>query len=431
MTLFREGLIIAVQCDKNMETAEIHPLDSILEEESILTHFQPIVSVKRKKIVAYEALSRGIIDGMILSPMTLFQMAVTMQDRLMLDRLCRKKALQYFSPVHSDNKDLLVSINLDTGIVHLDPRSDNLMRNVDMCGIEPANVIIEILESEIADVSALDTFIRKYKRLGFIIAIDDVGSGFSNWDRLFSVEPHLVKIDRSLIHGIKDDFYKQEIVSSLTQYSHKIGSLVVAEGVEREDDAIESLKLGADMLQGYVITKPAEYQQLDHDSIHRTINRLGDTFKEATVRNINSIRLKQEAYTEILNVIRNELKEVDIMLFESIMAEKINRYPIIECMYALDVNGIQITNTICSVRINECATSMFKPDSRGADQSYKNYYYYLMSGLSKFVSEPYISYASGNMCVTISLPFCDRTGTCFILCVDFRSTDPSVPIAEK
>lgn len=96
------------------------------------------------------------------------------------------------------------------------------------------------------------------------------------------------------------------------------------------------------------------------------------------------------------------------------------RYPQLEYVYLLDEKGLQISNSVCDA----CAFSrpqkkLFQAAQKGADQSLKNYYLYVHAGLEQYISEPYISCATGSLCITVSRKFRAADGCCYILCADF------------
>ncbi len=78
----------------------------------------------------------------------------------------------------------------------------HLLKLVKRCGVSPNNVIIEIIESRCEDEDALLEFVRFYRKKNFLIALDDVGAGFSNLDRIPLIKPDVIKLDRSLISGV-------------------------------------------------------------------------------------------------------------------------------------------------------------------------------------------------------------------------------------
>ena len=182
-------------------------LNEIIENRSIIIHFQPQVSLKRKAVVGLEALSRGFDpqSGEIIPPTLLFAQARDRASRLALDRACRTNAVEAFASLHRREKSLMLSMNIDASCINEETRGSNHILNlVKRCGVSPGNVIIEIIESRCDDTEALMDFVRFYRKRGFLIALDDVGVGFSNLDRIPMLKPDVIKLDRCLMaHGVE------------------------------------------------------------------------------------------------------------------------------------------------------------------------------------------------------------------------------------
>ena len=133
-------------------------LKEIIENRSIITHFQPQVSLKRKAVVGLEALSRGFDpqSGQIIPPTLLFEQARDRASRLALDRACRTKAVEAFATLHRREKSLMLSMNIDASCINEETRgSSHILNLVNRFGVSPSNVIIEIIESAL----------RRYSRL--------------------------------------------------------------------------------------------------------------------------------------------------------------------------------------------------------------------------------------------------------------------------
>jgi hypothetical protein len=98
-------------------------------------------------------------------------------------------------------------------------------------------------------------------------------------------------------------------------------------------------------------------------------------------------------------------------------------HPQLECLYVLDEAGTQLSRTICSDDYSSRDSVFFRPAIRGADHSLKDYYHYLMATGQMdhlFVTDPYLSLATGRLCVTLSTLFKDAYGRLNILCVDVK-----------
>lgn len=402
--------------EKVMEQGNSIFIEEIIEKKQIETQFQPILSAKKNKVAGLEALSRGYhaAAGWI-SPVTLFSQAAAAGLSLELDRLCRAKALEAFAGLHSEE---LLFLNIDTGVIAADTvGSKHLLEAVQEAGIKPQQVVIEIVEAKASDVAALKQFIHNYKEYGFTIAIDDIGNGYSNLDRILQIKPDILKIDRGLCRDIGNDYYKQEIFTSLVSLSRRIGALVVAEGVETKEEVMMSFELGADLLQGYYFAKP---QKLN-GAVTYANGSIFAEFKKSKIDKIRQGVKRQRVCESVMTCMLQVLEGCAAENFSKRLQALAEQYNHMEYLYIVDAAGVQVTDSICSSRHPACKNhSLFQVAGKGADQSLKDYYLHMMAGKDCYISEPYLSLATGNVCITSSAAFTDREGRRFIVCADFE-----------
>jgi len=397
-------------------------LAEIIARESMVTHFQPLVTMRSQSILGVEALARGVdpASGRIIAPGQLFRSATTDQHLIDLDRLCRKRALRDFRVLRERHPGLILSLNFEAGLLDRGVvGSGVLLRQVREAGLDPAEVIIEIVESRVGDTRALEAFVEKHRAHGFLVGLDDLGSGHSNLERVALIQPDVLKIDRSLISGLDRHYHKQEVTRSLLNLAGKIGALVVAEGVEREEEALLALELGVDILQGHYLAHPASAQER-LDPCHQRIRQLAARYRGYTVRKIAAKKAQHRLYGEVVGVLTRNLGGCQRAELDQRLPELIALHPALECLYVLDEHGTQVSETICEAKkLNRARRGIFWPAARGQDQSLKNYYLLLKAGLEKYTSEAYISLATGNLCITISTWFQGPAGDRFVLCADF------------
>lgn len=397
----------------------------IIKDESVETYFQPVISTKKSSIVGLEALTRGFCRSSdeVIMPNLLFKLAEENNLTVELDRLCRKKALENFRRIFSQNKEILLFLNFDTSIIDRGVvGSGHFLNQVIHAGIKPCNIVLEIIESKVNDVKALQRFINTHKELGFLFALDDIGCGYSNLDRIAFVKPDLIKADRALVSNINQDYYKQEVLKSLVNLSQKIGAMVVAEGVEREEETIMALKMGVDMLQGFYFAKPASKTDYSAE-LYTRISKVSRNFKNHMIDQLHAKRQLHMNYDLLINKLCEKLSELNINEFDSLLQKVVNSQPNLECIYILNEEGIQVSDTFCNKdKLTRCQGPFFKPAPKGTDHSLKEYYYLLANtGLGKYTTEPYISLASGNLCITISTYFQNYDCKNYILCIDGNS----------
>ena len=390
--------------------------------------FQPIVSARQKAVVGVEALARAFWDGQPLDGYPLFDIAERSGLRRPLEQVCRANAIREFAALADRGPELALFLNLDirsgqpAGLL-----AGDLLREVLDAGLQPANVAVEILENEFKDAEPLAELAAGIRDRGFLIVLDDVGVGHSNLDRISSIRPHVLKVDRGLIQDIHVDYHKRGTLKGLIDLARKIGALVVVEGVESEEQAIVSLELGADLLQGYFLGRPLEHRSMSAELMQATFTRiehLAHTFRDHMVGKINDRRLLHRRFNVVVNQILCDLASVEAGEFDRVLLSTIERYPDVECAYVLDHHGIQVTDTVCNPQIERREHgALFRPAPRGSDHSLKEYYYILLDvELHKFTTDPYVSTATGNVSQTISTYFRDaRDNRIYVLCVDVHA----------
>ncbi|NTV90203.1 MAG: EAL domain-containing protein [Clostridiales bacterium] len=412
---------------KSLMEGSIENIADIIANRSLKVHFQPIVSVSRKKVIGLEGLIRGAVKGSksLISPSDLFEAACDAGLTLELDRLCRDMVIEAFIRIYGQDSDKLLFLNVDASILEKSSGSNYLLNQVREHTANPGNIVIEINETKVKDVTALKKFAEAYRDFGFMIALDDVGTGFSNMDRILLIKPDIIKVDMSLVRGIDIDYYKQGVFKSMVNLSNRIGALVVAEGVEKEEEATQILRLGGHMIQGFFFSKPQEFFDEAVIFSNNKIDHLRKSFNMSMNRRIGDERQKNNQISQIVNDSVRQLSgavsdDFDNQLMKIVWAEKT-----LECIYILDEDGIQISDTICVNNKNQPGKSMFFYSARkGTDLSMEKYYYPLVSArLKKYITEPYISLATGNLCITYSRIFTNIEKKKCILCADFSLDD--------
>lgn len=393
-------------------------------------HFQPLVSLRRGTVLGVEALARGKDPetGALITPDHLFGKTRSQEARLELDRRCRQAALEAFRPLHKADPNLLLSINVDASIIDASSvHSKVLEEQVAASGIPPENIIVEIVESKAGGTLALIEFVAEYKRLGFVLALDDFGAGHSNLDRIHLLKPDLVKLDRCLISRIHRHFHKQEVVKSFVRLAGRTGCLVLGEGVERLDEALTLLECGVDVFQGFYFGRPVPGFP-DWAASEVSVAQVAEAHKTSSIRHYNSEKIRFSGYNALVDRISATLGATTAQgnaptntQLEERLRQCLDADARIECLYLLDSQGIQSTDTVRRPEwVRKSRRLLYEPARRGADHSCKEYFLPLRSGLTRFTTEPYISQASGRRCLTISSMFLDPDGTARILCIDLN-----------
>jgi EAL domain-containing protein (putative c-di-GMP-specific phosphodiesterase class I) len=398
-------------------------IGSLIESRGITAHFQPIVSARQRSVMGLEALARGVSGGGApLSAATLFDMAAEASLTNALERVCCRVAIERFAELARTRPELILFLNLGSWVGANPTRFvAELNQFVERAQLSPTRIAIEILETESESLSQLVAVTDRLRGSGYLLALDDVGVGHSNLDRIALIRPDVVKVDRKLITRIEGDFFKQEALNCLSSLCRKIGALVVAEGVETTDEAIVALELGADLLQGYFFAPASIDGRLarDNGSV-ADIDLLAQLFKRHMMGKVERRRNQQRQLTTVMDSLLARLAQaVDVEQFEPLLESASGDHDDVECVYVLDGAGTQITSTIVAKYFSGRAGVLFQPAPRGADHSLKEYYYVPReAGLSRYTSEPYVSLASGHLCRTLSMSFQNRHEDPYLLCID-------------
>lgn len=387
----------------------------------VVSFLQPIVSVRQRAVRLVEALARRIDEGGIIrSPSQLFAEAAEEGTQCELSQQCRLAALHAYRnlpevPEQTDNA-LVLSINMDTALVREGAAgAKRIHEEISGEGVAPRLVSLEILESALADATQLEAFCQAARAYGYLLALDDMGTGHSNLERIPRLQPDILKVDRGLIQGMSRSYHQREVFRALMSLSHQIGALVIAEGVEDPADVDACLLLGCDLFQGYYFGRPWNPHDAapfyDADRLEQT----GQQLRQSATKRLHERRTQHRRSEQAMRVLLTQVRAVSEPVFDSILRQALARLSFIEALYVLNEQGIQVTDTIQRA---SSVKALYYPASRGADQSLKPYYLMLQAGLDRFTSDPYISSASGVFCVTMSRHFVNVLGQNYLLCCD-------------
>ena len=225
-----------------------------IESSRIVPYFQPIVDNKTQAVTKYEALIRMIdSDGLVISPYQFLDIAKKTKLYSQLTRAMIDKVLEVFK-----ESKVPVSINLSTEDLLNQELSDYLEQRLTETGMGRL-IVFEILESEgVNNYEAVSAFIHRFKAKGCLFAIDDFGSGYSNFDHLIKLNMDILKIDGSLIRTLPHDRNTQIIVQHICDFAHEMGIRTVAEFVSNEAIYRQVCEIGIDDSQGYYFYEPLE-----------------------------------------------------------------------------------------------------------------------------------------------------------------------------
>ncbi len=406
---FSGKTVINGKCGKIM-------LDKLINEDRIEIHFQPIVSMKENRIFAFEALTRAYDENNdFISPLFLFEHARKENRSVELDDYVRKLALYKFVEYYSKDNTLLLFLNFEASMIDEDVGS-SFLQNIDNCKIPYQNIIIEIKEDSVRDNYFLEKFVLKYRKLGFLIGVDDFGTGYSSFDRLALIKPDIVKLDRSLIYNIQNNYINSEILTSISNMCHKIGAVVLAEGVEQNDEILTCMTKDIDIYQGFFFSKAQDI--IDTKIIQLVENKINEIQKGYKLllqdyyeKEKKLLKRSKKIIKKTLDILNSDTKD-----YRKQITKIIQNDSHIEAIYLLDLEtGLQIGDTIIE-EINQ--RLLYSPTNDGHDHSFKEYYLYTKDSKNKeYLTDKYISKATGNMCNTYCLKI-KLQEVDYILCCD-------------
>lgn len=236
----------------SLHASELHRL---LLQRDLHILFQPIVNTRERTVLGYEALVRGPETSALHTATALFTTAQEQGSLAALEKLCRELACARFVELDLPGKLFLnVSPMALTDPLHAQGET---LRILERTGLAPSRVVIELSEHyPTQDFELLARATRHYAGMGFQIAIDDLGSGYSGLRLWSEIRPDYVKIDRHFVANIQNDRIKREFVRFIRDISSRIGCHVIAEGIETSSEYLTLHGLGISNLQGYYLGYP-------------------------------------------------------------------------------------------------------------------------------------------------------------------------------
>lgn len=231
-------------------------LEDLLARKALYTLIQPIVDLRNEQALGYEALSRGQNGHLLQRPDLMFQAAQQFDRVEELDTLCLKTAIAHYGKL--DEKARLFLNFSPASLEMLSQTSGTMLEYLQQNNLSPKDVVLEV--SERFPIENLNNFVQKIadlKALGFGIAIDDLGTGYSGLKLWSEIHPDFVKIDRHFIHQIDQDAVKQSFVSSVIHLCEQLDCEIIAEGIETLGEMNLIRSLGIHFAQGFLLGKPS------------------------------------------------------------------------------------------------------------------------------------------------------------------------------
>ncbi len=236
--------------------AALREFEDLLHGPRLNSVYQPIVSLDNARVLGWEALIRAPQDSRFGNPEALFRFAEDMNLTWPLDRTCRQTAVIGLPGLAWNQK---LFLNMDPRSVN-DPQfiQGETLAMIQAKQIQPQNVVFEITErTSIRDFPTFRRALEHYRSQGYLVAVDDVGAGYSSLQAIAELRPDFIKLDMSLVKTVQNSPVKQAILETFVTFGAKIGCTLIAEGIESSDELHTLIGLGVEYGQGYYLARPA------------------------------------------------------------------------------------------------------------------------------------------------------------------------------
>ncbi len=242
-------------------------LQAALERDELIVHYQPIVDLRTERIMGFEALvrwqhpTRGLIPPLDFIPVAEETDLIIPLGAVVLEKACRQaRAWREMWPTER----LVMSVNLSPRQFADSQLVASIEATLKLTGLDPSALELEITETAVMDRSVASIqALTALRALGVRLILDDFGTGYSSLAQLRYLPLDTIKVDRSFVTELDDDDPNVAIVQAVLSLAHGLGITVVAEGIERAEQALRLRELGCDLGQGYLWSTPGSPDQIE------------------------------------------------------------------------------------------------------------------------------------------------------------------------
>jgi EAL domain-containing protein (putative c-di-GMP-specific phosphodiesterase class I) len=296
-------------------------------------------------------------------------------------------------------------------------------------GLPQERIVIEVLEQPADDESAVASMLSASQPRDFLIAIDDFGTGFSNFDRVWRFRPDIVKLDRSLVARAGKRQGEESLIGHLIAMLHQSGTLVLAEGVETDDELMILMQADVDFVQGFWLGQPKGSVQAACERVPALIDSMWRKFADYERKYARHQRLGFEGFAEAVLAAAGSFAATGDL---AQAAQFVFSIPEARRVFVTDAQGEQTSPSIC-------APSVPAPPERLApllattrsNWSRRAYFKHALAAPGRVaMMGPHYSLIDGEDCYTAAVTL-ERNGETTILCVDFIPTARNAPVTRK
>jgi EAL domain-containing protein (putative c-di-GMP-specific phosphodiesterase class I) len=378
--------------------------------------FQPVLSVTHQCVVGYEGLLRAFDPvGLPVSPEVLFSGTRSAAEARELDRIARCLHVANF-----------MEQGISTGWLFLNTRPqvfetgwpqrafiDELSAHF---GLPQERIVIEVLEQPADDESAVASMLAASQPRDFLIAIDDFGTGFSNFDRVWRFRPDIVKLDRSLVARAGKREGDESMISHLIAMLHQSGTLVLAEGVETDEELMILMQADVDFVQGFWFGQPKSSVKAACTKVPALVASIWSKFAEYERAHAGHQRLGFEGFAEAVLAAADTYKASGDL---EQAAQKVWHLPEARRVFLTDGQGEQTQPSVTAATVPPPPKRLAPLYAQTrSNWSRRAYFRHALAAPGRVaMMGPHYSLADGQDCYTAAIAF-ERDGT-HVLCVDF------------
>lgn len=284
--------------------------------------FQPIVDLQTGRVAGYEALCRPSPDSQFRNAEEMFTAAEGDPLSWQLESLAREKAL---AAAQGWPAGVLLFLNSSPEVVSDERFAAQVTRQVRSTGgLHPSRIVLEITERcKEQEFGGLSRTLDLLRDTGFHIAIDDVGAGTSGLNRITSLKPGWLKLDRELIDHIDQDKVRQHLIRFLVYFGKLSSIRIIAEGIERVEELDAVIDLGVNFGQGYLLAKPGERDQTISEELVEHIREKGSqhsstghamTPRAGTLARIARIVSSTDSIRTVADIVLHDLYQLGVIV---------------------------------------------------------------------------------------------------------------------
>lgn len=359
-----------------------------IETGNLYPAFQPVVSIESGLVYGYEVLGRiehtrniagkekkvesSLGNFFLTYPNKSYSSESFLRLKKSVDEEIRRLAIEKFAREAEPHASLFLNISPSSIFSYMEIINKDLPLTIQLTrkhGINPKRIIVEITEERIdGNIEVLKPIIDIYRSEGFRIAVDDVGSESSNLDRIGLFHPDIIKVDLQMIRRSVFSRNFKEILFTLSKLGESLGSSLLFEGIEKEDELYNALNYGSRFLQGYYFSE-AKREFIDSTNFKQDLNLSLEKYYRKKTNEILKLNAWESKIQKSLSTL--DLKYLSLENQDLIKEHLINSNISFFRLYITDSKGIQVSPNY--VKIDDVVSEI--SEYKGKNWSWRPYFF--------------------------------------------------------